>query len=66
MLQQIKLISYGYNKFKLGIILKDKNLIQTIGNTLRRVLISDIVGYMVIGINIDDIYNKIDKINETK
>ncbi|PIM95254.1 DNA-directed RNA polymerase subunit alpha [Candidatus Hodgkinia cicadicola] len=66
MLQQIKLISCGYNKFKLGIILKDKNLIQTIGNTLRRVLISDVMGYMVIGINIDGIYNEIDKINETK
>ncbi len=27
---------------------------------------SDVVGYMVIGININGIYNEIDKINKTK
>ncbi|PIM95533.1 DNA-directed RNA polymerase subunit alpha [Candidatus Hodgkinia cicadicola] len=66
MLQQIKLISCRYNKFKVGIILNDKNLVQTIGNTLRRVLMSDVVGYVVIGINIDGVYNEVDKINGIK
>ncbi|PIM96819.1 DNA-directed RNA polymerase subunit alpha [Candidatus Hodgkinia cicadicola] len=66
MLHLIKLIPCGYNKYKLGIILNDKNLVQTIGNTLRRMLMSDVIGYAVIGINIDGIYNEVDKINGIK
>ncbi|WP_192573144.1 hypothetical protein [Candidatus Hodgkinia cicadicola] len=41
-------------------------MVQTIGNTLRKVLMANVIRYVVIGINIDGVYNEVDKINEIK
>ncbi len=66
MLTKIKLMACGYNLVSLRFRLNTKGMGHTLANALRRVLLSTVIGWSVIGICIDNVNHELDRIDGIK